>query len=65
MKVNRNYSGILIENSKGELLLQLRDNKPGLPQANKWSLFGGGIEPGEKPTQAILREVREELSINK
>ena len=28
-----------------------------------WSLFGGRIEPGERPKQAALREVQEELGI--
>lgn len=26
-----------------------------------WSLIGGGVEPGEEPTDAVVREVREEL----
>lgn len=64
MEINRNYSGIIIENPKGELLFQLRDNKSGLPHPNKWSLFGGGIESGENSVQAILREVKEELGFD-
>ena len=26
-----------------------------------WSLIGGGVEPGEQPTDAVAREVRDEL----
>lgn len=29
----------------------------------RWSLIGGGIEPGEEPRDAVAREVREELGV--
>lgn len=64
MEINKNYAGIVIEDINGKLLFQLRDNKPNIPNPNKWSLFGGGIEEGETPLQAIKREVEEELGIN-
>jgi 8-oxo-dGTP diphosphatase len=53
--------GLLIENREGRVLLQLRDNKPGIPYPNRWGTFGGRIEEGETPEEAIAREVREEL----
>ncbi len=63
MKINKNYSGIIIENTEGKLLFQLRDNNPKITNRNKWSLFGGGIERRETPLRAIIREVKEELGI--
>jgi len=61
MKINEDYSGIILENDKGKFLFQLRDNNPRIPNPNKWSLFGGGIKRGESPKQAVIREVKEEL----
>lgn len=63
MKENRNYVGIMIEDEENRVLFQLRDNKPNIPHPNKWSLFGGGIEQGERPEEAILREIHEELNV--
>ncbi len=51
----------LIVAGDGRLLLQLRDDRPGLPGAGMWGLFGGHLEPGEPPARAFLREIDEEL----
>lgn len=51
----------LIVDDGGSLLLQHRDDKPGLPGAGLWGLFGGHVEPGERISAAFLREMREEL----
>ncbi|HWK44886.1 MAG TPA: NUDIX domain-containing protein [Stellaceae bacterium] len=45
----------------GRYLLQLRDDKPGIAVPGHWALFGGGLEPGESPATALVRELREEL----
>ena len=58
-----NYAGIIIENVRGQILFQLRDNKPNLLNSNLWSIFGGGIEKGETPKEAAVREIYEELGI--
>jgi 8-oxo-dGTP diphosphatase len=54
-------ASIIFENDKGEFLLYLRDGKPGIPFPYHWDLFGGHIEEGETPDQALVREVKEEL----
>ncbi len=51
----------LIVAEDGRLLLQLRDNKPGLTGAGMWGFFGGHVEPGERPVEGFLREMHEEL----
>ncbi len=42
-------------------LLQLRDDDPGTSYPNQWGFFGGEIEPGETPWQALQRELEEEI----
>jgi 8-oxo-dGTP diphosphatase len=51
----------LIVAEDGRLLLQHRDDTPGLPGAGLWGFFGGHLEPGELPSAAFLREMQEEL----
>lgn len=47
----------------GKFLFLLRDNDPNIPGPNCWSLVGGGIEENETPTEALEREVFEEINI--
>lgn len=47
----------------GELVMFLRDNKPGLRFANLWDFPGGGREGEETPAECLIREVQEEFSI--
>jgi 8-oxo-dGTP diphosphatase len=61
MKKTRPQCGLIIENAEREILLQLRDDKPGLEYPNCWGTFGGQIEEGETPQEALLREIKEEL----
>lgn len=44
-------------------LLQLRDPKPDIFYPDHWGFFGGGIEPGENETAALVRELDEELGL--
>jgi 8-oxo-dGTP diphosphatase len=51
---------ILLQNANGEILLQHRSaDAPTYP--DHWAFFGGHIEDGETPEQAVAREAMEEL----
>jgi 8-oxo-dGTP pyrophosphatase MutT (NUDIX family) len=47
----------------GRYLLQERDLRHGIWYPGHWGLFGGGAEPGESSTEALLRELNEELEL--
>lgn len=51
----------LIVTADGRYLLQHRDDVPGIWFPGHWSLFGGLIDEGETPEQAVRRELWEEL----
>ncbi|MBR8829249.1 MAG: NUDIX hydrolase [Gomphosphaeria aponina SAG 52.96 = DSM 107014] len=51
---------ILYQNDK--FLLQLRDDLPTILYPGHWGLFGGHLEPGETPEEALARELIEEIS---
>lgn len=59
--IERHTVGFEIRDQGGKYLLQFRDALMRNPHL--WSLFGGGIEPGEDPLAAGLREMREELEL--
>ena len=60
----REIAAVILENERGEILLYLRDNKPTIPFPHHWDLFGGHLEEGETPEQALEREVKEELDMD-
>jgi 8-oxo-dGTP pyrophosphatase MutT (NUDIX family) len=51
----------LLATPDGRYLMQLRDAKPSIFIPDHWGLFGGSIEPGETPAEALRRELLEEL----
>ena len=55
---------IIIENSRGEILLLLRDDDPGISYPNHWTLVGGKVEEGETPETAAHREMLEEIGVD-
>ena len=54
-------AGALVRDADGRLLL-VRRGKP--PAQGTWTLPGGRVEPGESPSEAAAREVREETGLD-
>lgn len=57
----RPIAGAVLWRPDGTVLLQHRDDRPDIMSPGRWSLFGGGIEEGEEPESAMLRELEEEI----
>jgi len=49
--------------NRGRVLLLLRDDKPTIPNPNKWSAIGGFVEQGESAEDAARREALEETGL--
>jgi 8-oxo-dGTP pyrophosphatase MutT (NUDIX family) len=52
---------VILPYREGRVLMQLRDDRQGIPCAGCWGFFGGAIEQGDTPEDTIWREVCEEL----
>jgi len=48
---------------QGDILIYLRDDKPGIPWPGQWDLPGGGREGEETPQDCALRETYEEFTL--
>ena len=56
-------ASIIVENTEGEVLLLLRDNKSTIGFPNHWTLIGGTVEDSETPEMAAQRELAEETGL--
>ena len=55
---------VLLADDTGEAGFLLTRRAPGLRQhARQWALPGGGLDPGESPREAALRELAEEVGL--
>jgi 8-oxo-dGTP pyrophosphatase MutT (NUDIX family) len=53
---------VIVEDPRGRvLLLQRGPTDPWMP--GRWNLPGGGVDPGESPVEAAMRETREETNL--
>ena len=51
----------VIRRADGQFLMQLRDARPDIWYPGAWGCFGGALDAGESPLEALRRELREEL----
>jgi 8-oxo-dGTP diphosphatase len=51
-------------NADGKILLQQRDDRPDLSYPGYWTTFGGRVEDGETPDEAVRRELLEEIELD-
>lgn len=54
-------AALIVVREDERYLMQLRDDKPGIFYPDHWGLFGGAVEEGETPEDALRRELDEEL----
>lgn len=63
LRPRRSRSAARVIITDGHSVLLLADTDPGLPGTRWWVTPGGGIDPGETPLAAAVREVEEETGL--
>ena len=61
--LQRAVCGVILYTDDGRVLLQQRDDNPEIPYPGYWTFFGGALEAGETPDEAMRRELLEELEL--
>ncbi len=57
-------AGVILVDREGRVLMQLRDDTPGIMFPGHWGLTGGAGHPGETPEATARREVTEETGLD-
>lgn len=60
----KKVANVLILDTHNNLILQQRDDKPGINNPGMITAFGGAAEPGETVRQAAARELQEETNLS-
>jgi 8-oxo-dGTP diphosphatase len=55
------HVAIAILTQSDRYLMQLRDPIPGIVHPGQWGMFGGHLDEGETPEEAVWRELAEEI----
>ncbi len=63
-QIEREIALVRLCDTDGRFVLQLRDDFDWIAWPNRWAMFGGGVEEGESPRIAALRELAEELTFS-
>lgn len=62
MSVNKHVAKLAVLDAAGNVLL-MRRSKTDTHRPNEWDFPGGGLDQGESPVQAAVRELQEEAGI--